>query len=90
MDWKSLKSEIESIDEIDRQQLQLINQLINRRTELGMSQRDLALEAKVAQSTIARMEVRLVVPSVPTLIKITSALGLDIALSPQPKEKVSI
>lgn len=89
MSWAQLKTQLQSIDDNDRQELDLIKQLVNRRNELGMSQRELANKANVAQSTIARMEVRLVVPSFPTLIKLTNALELEIELLPHSKKELT-
>ena len=59
---------------------ELIVQLITRRLELNMSQRELATKSGIKQPMIARIEKFESVPRIDTLVKIAYALGLEISL----------
>ncbi|MBQ8893412.1 MAG: helix-turn-helix transcriptional regulator [Clostridia bacterium] len=59
----------------------LIDQLIDLRIEKGMTQRDLAVAAGVAQPMIARLERKTTIPQLNTLLKITEALGCTLTLT---------
>lgn len=67
----SLFEEIEIISK-------LVTEVIERRIELGLSQRDLATISGVKQPAIARFETLGTIPRLDTLIKILKALGLKI------------
>ena len=54
----------------------VIGEMIVRRQELGLNQRELAERCGVPQSTIARMESGAVTPKLDTLIKVCRELGL--------------
>lgn len=54
----------------------VIGEMIVRRQELGLNQRDLAEKCGVPHSTIARMESGAVTPKLDTLIKVCRELGL--------------
>lgn len=58
-------------------------QLAERRAELRWSQRQLAAEADVPQADVSRIENGKLNPTLETLSKIASALGLDIRLVPR-------
>ncbi|EDM81663.1 transcriptional regulator [Plesiocystis pacifica SIR-1] len=50
-----------------------------RRAELGLSQRELAKRAGVADATISKLETQQLSPSLDTLAKIAAGLDLDVA-----------
>ena len=89
MSWKDTKANLRSLDEKDKRELEVIGKLVDRRLELGLTQRELAEHAGLSQSTIARMETRLVVPSFETLMKLTVALELDWELTPHQDKLVT-
>ena len=59
-----------------------VTQIIQRRNELGLTQRELATLAGLPQSSIARIETLRTVPSLDTIIKIVKPLGLQLSLLP--------
>ena len=56
--------------------------IIQRRYELGLTQRELAALSGLPQSSIARMETMKTVPSIDTVLKIVKPLGLQLSLLP--------
>ena len=60
----------------------LVTLIIQRRNELGLTQRELAALSGLPQSSIARMETMKTVPSIDTVLKIVKPLGLQLSLLP--------
>ena len=60
----------------------IIDNLIVLRKNKGLSQKDLAKAANLAQPAIARMENKRAVPQLDTLIKVSEALGYTVKLVP--------
>lgn len=60
----------------------IIDRLIDERHQKGMTQKDLAKAANLTQSVIARLESKKAVPQLDTLLKVTAALGCDLAIIP--------
>ena len=60
----------------------IIDNLIILRKNNGLSQKDLAKAANLAQPAIARMESKRAVPQLDTLIKVSEALGYTVKLVP--------
>ena len=60
----------------------IIDNLIVLRKNKGLSQKDLARAANLAQPAIARMESKRTVPQLDTLIKVSEALGYTVKLVP--------
>ena len=58
----------------------LVAELVTARKKKGLSQAELAVRAGLPQSTIGRIEARLVSPNLETLNKILSVLGLRLRL----------
>ena len=58
----------------------IIDQLIERRHDRGMTQKELAEAACLTQSVIARLENKKATPQLDTLMKVAGALGCDIAV----------
>lgn len=83
-DWKDLKDSLISLDVKEKEEIETISNLvaiiIERRMELGLSQRDLAAISGIKQPAIARLETLGSIPKLDTLIRILKALGLKICL----------
>lgn len=62
----------------------LASTMIDRRHELGLSQRDLAKLCHLPQSSIARLEANITSPHLDTLEKILAPLGLTIEIKKEP------
>ena len=58
----------------------IVSKIIERRNELGYSQRDLAKLCGLPHSSVARIETYAVMPKVDTLIKIMIPLGLKLSV----------
>ena len=58
----------------------LVAELVAARKKRGLSQAELAVRAGLPQSTIGRIEARLVSPNLETLNKILPVLGLHLHL----------
>jgi len=80
MNWADYKRQITSLEKEELQQIELVAQLIVRRKQLGLSQRDLAEQTGLKQSAIARLEREGAIPRLDTLEKVSKALGLKLAL----------
>lgn len=63
----------------------IIDRLIEERHNRGLTQKELAAAACLTQSVIARLESKKAIPQLDTLLKVTSALGCDIAIVPISK-----
>lgn len=62
---------------------EIIDQLITLRKSKGLTQKDLAAAANLAQPAIARMESKATVPQLDTFVKVAGALGYTIELVQQ-------
>jgi len=65
--------------------MQLAKEISQKRRELKISQRELAIACGLPQSTIGRIEAGIVTPSLQTLQKLAKELGLEISLTSQNK-----
>lgn len=63
----------------------LIDQLIAERHRQGKTQQQLARDAQLTQSAIARLERKKAAPQLDTLMKVAAALGCDLAIVPTSK-----
>lgn len=78
--WDETENNITSLDKCEKTEVDLISIIIEKRMELGLSQRDLAKLTGIKQPAIARMESFRATPTLKTLITITKSLGLEIKL----------
>lgn len=60
---------------------QIIVQLVQRRAELGLSQRDVATRAGLGPTSISEIERGLHTPTLPTLLRWAAAVGYDLTLT---------
>lgn len=63
------------------EQAEIISAIIQKRSMLGMSQRDLASICGIPQSSVARIESFQTTPTLTTLVKILRPLGLKLTVS---------
>lgn len=86
--WEDFKKEAKSKNIATKQDIEemealaaIISAIIERRNELGYSQRELAELCGLPHSSVARIEACTVRPNVDTLIKIMKPLGLTLSVS---------
>ena len=85
--WEEYKEHVRATDPeaakiIDETEIlsPIIAEMIIRRQELKLNQRELAERCGVPQSTIARMESGAVTPKLETLVKVCRELGLKLTV----------
>lgn len=59
----------------------IIDKIIEKRKEIGMTQKDLAKAANLTQSVIARFENKKAMPQLDTLLKIVQALNCSLEIN---------
>ena len=86
--WDDYKKHVKAIDPVAKADLEnieeltsIVSSLIAKRTELGISQRDLAAECGLPQSSIARIESFKTTPKLDTLLKMMRPLGLKLKVA---------
>lgn len=90
MEWSTLKTQFNSLDENDLKEIELIKHLVVQRKNKNLTQRDLAELTGLKQSSIARIERDIVMPRLDTFIKLANALDLELTFTPKTeKEHVS-
>lgn len=87
--WNNYKEHVKSIDpEIgkDMDEIEnisaIVSAMVEQRTSLGISQRELASMCGIPQSSIARIESCKITPNLGTLLNIFQHLGLQLTVSP--------
>ena len=65
----------------------IIDELIALRKQKGITQRELAKAANLAQPAIARLESKSVTPQLDTLLKVADALGHTLQIVPTQTSK---
>lgn len=82
--WADVRETITSITQKEKDEIELsaklVAQLIRRRQELGLSQRDLSSKCGLKQTAIARLEKNNAIPRIDTFARISKSLGLEIQL----------
>ena len=85
--WEDYKKEAKSVSDVVKHDIEemevlaaIVTAIIDRRNELGYTQRDLAVICGLPQSSVARIEACVVKPNVETLIKIMKPLGLTLSV----------
>lgn len=86
--WQDYKNYVKSIDsesQHDMEQIEelssIVSSIIKRRNELGISQRALAEQCGIPQSSVARIETFKTMPKLDTLLKLMRPLGLKIQVA---------
>lgn len=80
------KVNIEYIEELS----DIIGQMIMRREELGLSQRELARRCGITQSSLARLETCRATPQIDTMLKVLKPLGLTLKVAPESDNVIGI
>lgn len=83
--WSDYKEHVKKIDpargrdisEVE-EQAKIISAVVEQRNALGLSQRDLAEQCGIPQSSIGRIESFQTTPNLATLLKICRVLGLKL------------
>jgi transcriptional regulator with XRE-family HTH domain len=82
--WSDIKKEIRSISDSEKMQIELVadlvDEIIEKRQSLGLTQRDLAEKTGLKQSAIARMESGGAIPRLDTILRVALAMGLKFKL----------
>ena len=84
-DYKTYVKKIDSQAKKDMEEMEehavIVGAIIEKLTELGISQRDLADMCGIPQSSVARIETFKTIPKIDTLLKIMQPLGLKLTVS---------
>ena len=87
--WNDYKEHVREVDPIAANDINeieniasIVGALIEQRTALGISQRELASLCGIPQSSVARIESYKSTPNLDTLLKIMQPLGLKLTVSP--------
>ena len=86
--WEDYKNHVKGTDELSKKEIEeiealasIVSAIIEKRNEMGLSQRDLAELCGIPQSSVARIETFKTTPNVETLIKLLQPLGLKLTVS---------
>ena len=86
--WDDYKTYVKGVDEKSKKEMEemeelasIVSAIIDKRNEMGLSQRDLAELCGIPQSSVARIETFKTTPNIDTLIKILQPLGLKLSVS---------
>ena len=86
--WEDYKNHVKGIDELSKKEIEeiealasIVSAIIEKRNEMGLSQRELANLCGIPQSSVARIETFKTTPNVDTLIKLLQPLGLKLTVS---------
>jgi ribosome-binding protein aMBF1 (putative translation factor) len=89
MTWNEYKEHVKQTDPIGKEILEeaeaeasIISAMIKQRSELGISQRELASLCDMPQSSVARIESSKTTPRLDTLLKLLGQLGLTLSVTP--------
>ena len=83
--WEDFKKNAKEVNDIVKNDIEeiealasIVSIIIEKRMELGYSQRELADLCGLPQSSVARIEACIVIPKVETLLKVMKPLGLTL------------
>lgn len=86
--WDDYKEHIRTISPEDAAEISeietlsaIISQVILKRTNMGISQRELAAMCNMPQSSIARIEACKTIPKLGTLLRLMKPLGLNLRVA---------
>lgn len=86
--WNDYKEHVKATDPEGKKDIEelealasIVSAIIEKRNELGLSQRDLASICGIPQSSVARIETFKTIPNLDTVLKIMQPLGLKLSVS---------
>ena len=86
--WNDYKAHVKAIDPEGKKDIEelenlaaIVSAIIEKRNELGLSQRELASICGIPQSSVARIESFKTIPNLDTVLKIMQPLGLKLTVS---------
>ncbi len=86
--WNDYKEHVKSADADAKKDIEemediaaIVGKMIEKRNDLGITQRDLAAMCGIPQSSVARIESFRTTPNLDTLLKIMQPLGLKLVVS---------
>ena len=86
--WNDYKEHVGAVDSViakDIEEIEIISSIVSamveKRTAMGLSQRDLAAMCGIPQSSVARIESCKTAPNLGTLLKIFQQLGLQLTVT---------
>ena len=81
-EWSELAGDIRSVSGGEKRKIEmvarLVESIVDRRKELGLTQDEVARRTGIRQSAVARLEGGSTIPRLDTLVNIAISLGLDI------------
>lgn len=84
--WEDYKKDAKEVNDVAKQDIEemkvlaaIVTAIIDKRNELGYTQRELAVICGLPQSSVARIEACVVKPNIETLLKIMRPLGLTLS-----------
>lgn len=85
--WNDYKEHVKEVDPIANEDIKeaeniaaIVGAMIDKRNELGITQRQLAELCGIPQSSVARIESYKTTPNLDTLLKIMQPLGLTLSV----------
>lgn len=86
--WEDYKKHVKAVSVEERRNMEeieevsdIVSSIIRRRQELGISQRALAKQCGIPQSSVARIETLETTPRLDTLVKLMQALHLKLQVA---------
>jgi len=86
--WNDYKEHVKAVDPDGKKVIEelenlasIVSAMIEKRNELGLSQRELASLCGIPQSSVARIESFKTIPNLDTVLKIMQPLGLKLTVS---------
>jgi len=82
--WSEVREDIKSLTASEKEELtftaSLVSEIVKRRIDLGLTQRELSKKCGIPQSAIARLETLVVTPRLDTIFKLIGPLGIKLKI----------
>ena len=86
--WDAYKDHVKKVDPDAKRDIEemeniaaIVSKMVEKRNDLGITQRDLAAMCGIPQSSVARIESFQTTPNLDTLLKIMQPLGLKLVVA---------
>ena len=86
--WDGYKDHVKKVDPDAKRDIEemeniaaIVSKMVEKRNDLGITQRDLAAMCGIPQSSVARIESFQTTPNLDTLLKIMQPLGLKLVVA---------